>query len=51
MNKLKKKMPIILFTDEKYFTVDPITNSRTSRYIAKGRAKDIPDHVQVRPEQ
>ena len=51
LNKLKKKMPIILFTDEKYFTVDPITNSRTSRYIAKGRAKDIPDHVQVRPEQ
>jgi transposase len=45
MNQLKKKTPIILFTDEKYFTVDPITNSRTSRYIAKGRAKDVPDHV------
>ena len=51
LNKLKKKTPIILFIDEKYFTVDPISNSLTSRYIAKGRAKDIPDHVQVRPEQ
>jgi transposase len=45
LNKMKKKTPIILFTDEKYFTVDPIINSRTSRYIAKGRAKDAPDHV------
>ena len=45
LNKLKKKTPIILFTDEKYFTVDPIINSRTNRYIAKGRAKDAPDHV------
>ena len=45
LNQMKKKTPIILFTDEKYFTVDPIINSRTNRYIAKGRAKDAPDHV------
>ena len=43
--QFKKKTPIVLFTDEKYFTVDPIVNSRTARYIAKGRAKDAPDHI------
>ena len=45
LSKIKKNMPIIQFTDEKYFTVNPITHSCTSRYIAKGRAKDIPDHI------
>ena len=32
-------MPIILFTNKKYFTVNPIINSRTNRYIAQGRTK------------
>lgn len=45
LSQLKKKTPIILYTDEKYFTVDPIINSRTCSYIAKGRAKDAPDHI------
>ena len=40
-------MLIILFRNEKYFTVNPIINSRTCKYIAKGRAKDASDHVRL----
>ena len=40
-------MPIILFTGKKYLTVDPISSSHTNRYIAKGRAKDAPDHIRL----
>jgi inhibitor of nuclear factor kappa-B kinase subunit alpha len=39
---LKKKTPVILFSDEKYFTVDPVLNSRTDRFITKKKAKDTP---------
>ena len=38
---------LILFSDEKYFTVNPIINSRTCLYIAKGRAKDASYHVRL----
>jgi len=44
---LKKKMPIILFTDEKYFTVDQVQNSRTDRYITKLKIRDVPDHIRT----
>jgi len=42
---LKKNTPVILFTDEKYFTVNQVLNSRNNRYITKKRVKDVPDHV------
>jgi hypothetical protein len=42
---LKKKTPIILFSDEKYFTVDPVCNSRNNRYITKKRSKDVPHSI------
>jgi hypothetical protein len=38
-------MPIILFSDEKYFTVDPVCNSRNNRYIMKKRSKDDPHFI------
>ena len=47
LNLLKKKTPTILFTDEKYFTVDQVASSCTSRYLTKGTAKDVADHVRV----
>ena len=40
-------MRIILFMGEKYLTVDPFSSSHTNRYIAKGRAKDAPDHIRL----
>ena len=40
-------MPIILFTDKKYSTVNPIINSHTNRCIAQGRTKDALDHVRL----
>jgi inhibitor of nuclear factor kappa-B kinase subunit alpha len=42
---LKRNTPIILFSDEKYFTVDPVSNSRIDRFITKKRAKDVPDSI------
>ena len=47
LNLLKKKTPIILFTDEKYFTVDPVASSRTARDLTKGRARDVADNIRV----
>lgn len=47
---LKKKSPIILFSDEKYFTVDPVTNSRMSRFITKSNIKDVPEAIRVVPK-
>ena len=44
---LKKKTPVILFTDEKYFAVDQVQNSRTDRYITKSRVRDVPDHIRT----
>ena len=44
---LKKKKQIILFSDEKYFSVDQVSNSRTNRYITNLRLEDVPDHVRA----
>ena len=43
--ELKKKKPALLFTDEKYFTVDPVSNSRQDRYLSNLRAQDTPDNI------
>lgn len=45
--QLKKKTPVILFSDEKYFTVDPIHNSRTDRYISTLKVEDVPDNIKT----
>ena len=45
MAVLKKKKPVLLFTDEKYFTVDPVSNSRHDRYLSSLRVEDVPDSV------
>ena len=42
---LKKKTPILLFSDEKYFTVDPSSNNRTDRSITKKNAREVPDDI------
>lgn len=43
VNFLKRKNPVILFTDESMFTVDPVSNSRTDRYISSLPVKDVAD--------
>lgn len=45
LNKLKKEKHVILFTDEKIFTIDAVSNSRTDRYISSQKTSDIPDNV------
>ena len=42
---LKRGMPVILFTDEKEFTVDSAPNRRNDRYISRENPKDVPDNV------
>jgi hypothetical protein len=42
---LKKKLPIILVSDEKYFNVNQVINSRTDRFITNKKAKDAPPEV------
>ncbi len=42
---LKKKMPVILFSDEKYFTVNQVFNSGTDRYISSKSSKDVPHAI------
>ena len=44
---LKKKKQVILFSDEKYFSVDQVSNSRTDRFITNLRLEDVPDHVRA----
>ena len=44
---MKKRSPVILFTDEKYFSVDQVCNSRSDRYITKLRVQDVPDKVRT----
>jgi transposase len=44
---MKKRSPVILFTDEKYFSVDQVCNSRSDRYITKLRVQYVPDKVRT----
>lgn len=47
LNVLKKKTPNILFSDEKYFTVDPVSNSRHNRFITKQRTEEVPEAIRI----
>jgi len=50
LSMLKKNSPVILFTDEKYFTVDPVSNSRHDRYISDKHVSEVPDRVRFAPQ-
>lgn len=45
LSELKKRSVVILFTDEKLFTVDSVSNSRTNRYISSKKASDVPENI------
>ena len=42
---LKIKSPILLFSDEKYFTVDVASESQTDHFITKKNDKKAPDAI------
>ena len=39
---LRKKMQVILFSNDKYFTVDQADKSRTNRYISTLKVEEVP---------
>lgn len=46
LNKLKSGgLPPVVFSDEKLFRVDRVSNSRTDRYISSEHVRDVPDNV------
>ena len=45
INKMKRGVPIILFTDEKVFTVDQVSTSRNDRYISPLASSEVPGHI------
>ena len=45
LNCLKKSAQVILYSDEKVFTVDAVSSSRTNRYISSERSEDVPSQV------
>ena len=47
---LKKKKTIILFSDEKYLTVNPDSNSHHDRFISSLKVSNIPDKVKFVPQ-
>ena len=46
---LKKKTLIILFSDEKYFTVNLVSNSCHDQFISSLKVSDIPDKIKFAP--
>jgi hypothetical protein len=42
---LKKRKPVLFFSDEKYFTVDPVSNSRHDRYLSSLKVQDVPEKL------
>ena len=47
---LEKKTPIILFLDELYFTVNPVSNSCHDQFISSLKVSDIPDKFKFAPQ-
>ena len=45
LQRLKAGTPPILFSDEKLFRVDQVSNSRTDQYITDKKPEDVPDNV------
>uniref|UniRef100_A0A2M4DS66 Putative transposable element n=1 Tax=Anopheles darlingi TaxID=43151 RepID=A0A2M4DS66_ANODA len=48
LSVLKKKNPVIVFSDEKHFTIDSATNSRTDRFISPLKTKDVPENIKCK---
>ena len=48
LSVLKKGEMIILFSDEKLFSIDAVSNSRTDRFISAKKLRDIPEKVKFR---
>ena len=45
LSVLKKGKMIILFSDEKLFSIDAVSNSRTDRSMSAKKLKDVPGKV------
>ncbi len=45
---LKKKKPIILFSDEKVFDIDSVSSSHLDRYLSSDKVENVPDHVKFK---
>jgi transposase len=48
VNLLKTKKPIILFSDEKVFDVDSVSNSRLDRYVSAQKMEEVPDNIKYK---
>jgi hypothetical protein len=49
LNMLKSgSQPVILFSDEKIFTVDAVSNSRLDRYLSSEKVENVPDQVRFK---
>ena len=48
VSSLKKKHTIIVFSDEKMFTIDPVSNTRTDRFISPKIIEDVPENVKFK---
>ena len=48
VNLLKSKKPVILFTDEKVFDVDSVSNSRLDRYLSSEKSEDVKDNIRFK---
>lgn len=48
LSLLKKEKMIILFSDEKLFSIDAVSNSRTDRFISSKKVEDVPEKVKFK---
>ena len=48
LSLLKKEKMIILFSDEKLFSIDAVSNSRTDRFISPKKLEDVPEKVKFK---
>lgn len=48
VSTIKKKQIIIVFSDEKMFTIDPVSNTRTVRFILPKKIQDVPENVKFK---
>lgn len=48
LSNLKKGQPIIVFSDEKLFNIDPVSNTRTDRFISPKKVEEVPEHIKFK---
>ena len=48
VSALKKKHTIIVFSDAKMSTIDPVSNTRTDRFIALKKIEDVLENVKFK---